>query len=125
MPRRVERTRNMDTWTEAQFWWRIRSALRQQWRWWKPKQEARRRARLSKGLYVCALCQNTFTSKEIEVDHKKPCGSLRCYDDLPRFIERLFAEDVDSYRVLCKPCHNGITQAERKRAKQAKDMEHG
>jgi len=110
---RVKRTRNLGTWTEAQFFSRIRSALRKLSMYWKPIQEARKRARRpykgknkrQKWEFQCAECKGWFPQKQINVDHIVPVGSLRSSDDLKGFVERLFCEDVDGYKVLCKPCH--------------------
>lgn len=118
---RVPRTRNNETMTESAFWGSIRSALRQKSRWWKPAAEAKLRARKAykgpnkrrKWEYKCAKCKKYFMEKEINVDHIVPAGTLRCYDDLPGFVERLFCE-VDGLQVLCNPCHDKKTQQERK-----------
>lgn len=112
MPRKVERTRNNGTMTEAEFWSSIRNALRNLSRWWKPVAEARKLARRpytgnlpkQKWEYKCAKCKKHFIETEIHVDHIIEAGSLRCAEDLPGFVERLFCE-VDNLRVLCKPCH--------------------
>ena len=112
---RVERTRNANTMTESQFWGMIRSCLRQKSRWWKPiskaKEKARRKAKKArlKWEYQCNSCKEWFASKEVEVDHIIPAGSLRSYEDLSGFVERLFAEDLDAYQVLCKGCHKEKT----------------
>ena len=117
---RVERTRNAGTMTESMFWSFIRSALRQKSRWWKPAAAAKLAAKrpyigpnkLQKFEYKCAECQNYFKEKEIAVDHVIECGELKCAEDLPGFVERLFAEE--GFQVLCKGCHNIKTQEYRK-----------
>lgn len=109
---KVPRTRNASTMTEAMFWSMIRSALRQSSRWWKPivaaKQAAKRPYKgpnkLQKFEYQCAKCQGWFKDKEVVVDHIIECGELRCAQDLPGFVERLFTED--GFQTLCKTCHN-------------------
>ena len=45
MPRKVERTRNANTWTEAKYWGHIRSHLRRAFRFWKPATDAKLKAR--------------------------------------------------------------------------------
>ena len=118
---RVPRTRNNQTMTESAFWSWIRSALRQKSRWWKPAAEAKLRARRpyrgknkrQKWEYECAECTQYFKSKDVNVDHKTPAGSLKCYEDLPGFVERLFCE-VDGLQVLCTKCHDIKTADERK-----------
>lgn len=66
----------------------------------------------TKYLYTCAMCKGDFKGTETVVDHIVPCGSLKSFDDLPAFVERLFCE-VDGLRVLCKTCHQEVTNAER------------
>jgi len=106
--------------TESAFWSFIRSALRQKSRWWKPIAQAKAKAKRSykgplkrqKFEYQCAVCLKWFPDKEINVDHVVPAGTLRCADDLPGFVERLFCE-VDNLQVLCSTCHNKKTQNEK------------
>jgi len=113
---RVPRTRNGNTETESQHFGKIRSALRNMSRWWKPIAMARKAAsrtytigRAKRVEYQCASCSNWFNVKEIQVDHKVECGSLRSYADLPGFCQRLFAEDISAYAVLCTSCHSRKT----------------
>lgn len=48
--------------------------------------------------------------KEVEVDHIVPCGTLKCVEDLPGFVTRLFCE-ADGFQVLCKAnCHSKKTR---------------
>jgi 5-methylcytosine-specific restriction endonuclease McrA len=114
------KTRNAGTMTESAFWSFIRSALRQKSRWWKPIAQAKQKAKRSykgplkrqKFEYQCAECLNWFPDKEINVDHRIPAGTLRCANDLPGFVERLFCE-VDNLQVLCTTCHDRKTQNEK------------
>ena len=94
MPRQLKpRTRAGKTWTEAKYWQFIRSALRQ-------------------ATMRYPVIQNF---KEISVDHIVPAGSLKTYDDLPGFVERLFCEE-DNLQILCKDnCHQAKTNKERKK----------
>ena len=114
------KTRNNGTMTESAFWSFIRSALRQKSRWWKPIAQAKAKAKRAykgplkrqKFEYQCAECLNWFPDKKINVDHRIPAGTLRCANDLPGFVERLFCE-VDNLQVLCETCHNKKTQNEK------------
>jgi len=54
--------------------------------------------------------------KEVQVDHIIPAGTLRKYDDLPQFVKNMFCE-ADGLQVLCKPCHQLKTNAEREQRK--------
>lgn len=108
MVRKVKRTRNHGTWTEAEFFGRIRSAFRRMSMYWKPAQEAKKASRkVVKGKrhkfeYQCAECGGWFKTNEVEIDHIVPAGSLKSFDDLNSFAERLFIEDVSGFQVLCK-----------------------
>jgi 5-methylcytosine-specific restriction endonuclease McrA len=116
----VTKTRNAGTMTESAFWSFIRSALRQKSRWWKPITETKMAARRAyKGPnkkqrfeYQCAECLNYFPDKKVNVDHKIPAGTLRCSNDLPGFVERLFCE-ADNLQVLCSACHDKKTKDEK------------
>lgn len=106
--------------TESAFWSFIRSSLRQKSRWWKPIAQCKAKAKRSykgplkrqKFEYQCKECSQWFPDKQINVDHIIPAGTLRCADDLPGFVERLFCE-VDNLQVLCETCHNKKTQDEK------------
>lgn len=114
------KTRNAGTMTESAFWGFIRSALRQKSRWWKPIAQAKLASKRKykgpnkrqKFEYQCNECKEWFADKNINVDHIIPAGTLRCAQDLPGFVERLFCE-VDNLQVLCNVCHNKKTQDEK------------
>lgn len=120
----VPRTHGAGTLTESQYFSKIRSALRSAFRYWKPMMlalEAASRPSKSKNKrlkkeYQCANCQLWFPRKEVEIDHKIECGSLANYNDIVPFIQRLTAEDINSYQILCRPCHK-IKTAEYKQNK--------
>ena len=113
------RTRAGKTWTEAKYWQFIRSALRQATMKYPVIQNFKKKGRRSvtgkrhKYEYKCAECGKWFKDKEISVDHRIPAGSLKTYDDLPGFVERLFCEE-DNLQILCKDkCHQAKTNKER------------
>lgn len=117
---RVERTRNGGTETASQHIGKIRSALRNLSRWWKPFAMALKAASVThhigkrrRVLYLCAECERMHDRKEVEVNHKIPTGSLKTYEDLPGFCERLFVEDISLLEVLCKECHKEETARQR------------
>lgn len=66
-----------------------------------------------KTLYKCAECKRLLIRQSVEVNHKVPVGSLKSYNDLPGFCERLFVEDVSLLEVLCKECHKEETAKQR------------
>lgn len=109
--------------TESQYTAFIRSALRRASVRWKPIGDTLRDARVAKGLYLCASCQNvvpvtTVDSegkrvKNVSVDHKNPVidpeVGLVSWDG---FIYNLFCEK-DNLQVLCRDCHDFKTSKER------------
>lgn len=100
-------------WTRARFFQFIRTALRSASVRWAPIQlclklaETGRRINPKSGRlamhYRCARCDHSYPRKGVVVDHIIPVGSLKSFDDLPGFAERMFCE-VDSLRVLCLGC---------------------
>lgn len=120
MGARVPRTRAGNTWTESRYFQFIRSALRAAFSRYPVKYAVKNAARREvvgggrqKYEYQCNSCKEYFPAKETEVDHIVSAGSLKCYDDLPGFVERMFCE-ADGMQVLCKPCHQGKTNADRR-----------
>ena len=120
MGRRVEKTRAGGTWSEARYFGFIRSGLRAMWQKypvkWQVLQEAKRAYsgsdKRKKWEYQCNSCKGWFMGKDVSVDHIKPAGSLKTYDDLPRFVQGLLCER-ENLQVLCKDCHHTKTQEER------------
>lgn len=112
------KTRNHNTLTEAEFFSKIRSALRKAFQFWKPMQlvleEASRKSqsdnkRLKKE-YQCNHCKKWFKRSDVQIDHVIECGSLKCYEDIVPFIIRLTAEEKSAYQILCKNCHSCKTK---------------
>lgn len=103
---------NYPAWSTARFWSFVRSALRSASNRYPPKYEVKNEAKRDyvgdnkrqKYEYLCAICNNYFPAKEVEVDHIVPAGKLGSYEDLPGFVERLFCSK-EGLRVVCKPCH--------------------
>jgi len=111
---RVERTRAGGEWTEARYWQFIRSALRQASRRWPPiarhALESARRPYVGpnhrqKWEFCCEVCREHYKRTEVQVDHIIPVGSLKSFDDLPGFVQRLFCEE-EGLRIVCKRCHS-------------------
>lgn len=121
MGRKVERTRAGKTWTEARYWSFIRGLLRRGFTRYPVKHQVKKAsARIKKGTkryeYQCAACRDWFPNSQVEVDHIHPAGSLRCADDLPGFVTRLYCEE-DNLQTLCSTCHQSKTNEERARRK--------
>jgi 5-methylcytosine-specific restriction endonuclease McrA len=110
------------TWTTARYFTFIRSGLRKMWSKYPVRYQVLNDARRpfsgsdkrTKWEYQCKGCKNYFKAKDVQVDHIESAGSLKCYEDLPTFVSRLFCE-ADNLQVLCKPCHHVKTQEERKK----------
>lgn len=116
MGKRVEKTRNAGTMTEAGFWGWVRSALRRRSQVWKPTQEVKKEAKRpykgenkrQKFEYQCNHCKDWYPEKQINVDHIIDAGSLKSGADLEGFVERLFCEK-EHLQVLCETCHDKKT----------------
>lgn len=129
MARKVARTRNGGTWTEAQYWARVRGALRRAFAAWKPAQYAMTASRRpsqsenkrQKWEYQCARCLEWCKGSDVRRDHIEPCGSLRNLDDLAGWLDRLTPESSDAFQVLCEECHQLKTNEERKRGQSESD----
>lgn len=110
----IERPHNMGLWTQSMFFSKIRQILRNGFRYYKPLQQALINARRPsqsdnkklKFQYQCNMCKQWFDRKSVEIDHLQECGSLRNWDDVVPFIQRLTAENPEDYQILCKEkCH--------------------
>ena len=110
------------TLTEAQYWSKVRSALRKAFRWWPPAIEALEKAKRNsksknkrlKYEYQCSDCKKWFPRKDVEIDHTIPVGSLKCDEDLVGWLKRLTPETSDAYTIKCLACHRIKTNNERK-----------
>lgn len=107
-------------WSSAKFWSFIRSGLRATYNKWPPKwdvlEEAKRpfqgEGKRQKWEYQCKECKKWYAQAHVSVDHIEPAGSLKQFEDLPGFVERLFV-GPDKLQCLCATCHNTKTQEER------------
>lgn len=124
-PRGVELSRNLQTETEAEHMSKIRSAIRNASKYWKPAMEALQRAhrpytgtsKRIKHEYLCYGCKKWYQRTHVEINHITECGSLKSYDDIPEFLRRLFCEDVDGYNILCSTCHLVVTKQQKESKK--------
>lgn len=92
---------------------KIRSALRQVFRYSPLPSLAKKRAQIGSSSYQCAGCDGLFGADEINVDHVEP---VTPYDwtgvEWSEYIDRMFNGDL---QVLCtKECHKQKTGYERK-----------
>lgn len=79
---------------------------------WKPRYEALKLSRVSRGLYKCSACEDLFKSTEVEIDHIYPVVDPKVgfttFDD---YIEKLFCP-VELFAILCVQCHKNKTMRE-------------
>lgn len=124
----VEKPFASGTLTRAAFFQKIRSALRNQSRWWKPisdckalvRRKNQSRNKRLKWEFQCNECKEWFPDAEICVDHIIEAGRLNSFEDLPYFAKNLFCE-VDGLQVLCKTgCHAKKTADYKAKIKQLK-----
>jgi 5-methylcytosine-specific restriction endonuclease McrA len=107
-------------WTKARYFSFIRSALRAATMRFPAKQKYLNKAcrpapanMRAKYVCDCEICGEVVGKSKAEVDHINPAGSLRSYEDLPGFVERLFC-GFSNFQILCPPCHEIKTLADRK-----------
>jgi len=66
----------------------------------------------AKKVITCEFCNKDYAQSKIEVDHIIPAGSLKDWEDVGLFMERML-HPAGGYRLLCKPCHKTHTYAEK------------
>lgn len=104
---------NEGTMTSSAFFGMIRATLRNKSRWWKPILAVKNEAKIAykgpnkrrKFSYICRQCKNEFDSKQVSVHHKIECGTLKSFDDIGPFCQRLFCEK-EALILLCSACHD-------------------
>lgn len=92
---------------------RIKSRLRKEWYWSKPRTEALKKAQTNKELneYRCANCNGIFPYKKVQVDHVTPVVDPDLgWQGWDTYIDRMFCP-VENLQILCKPCHLEKTSA--------------
>jgi len=87
---------------------------------WPPRNEAKKLARVSRGLYKCNNCKEIFGPKEIFMDHKFPVVAITGFENLGKYVESLFCSE-ENYQALCGPCHDKKTEEENKLRKEIKN----
>ena len=124
-----ERTYNNGDWTAARFRAFIRGGLRSISMRWPPKNHVKVRARVSRGVYLCAgyerephevtaslppLPGNTRRINNAVIDHIAPVVDPSVgFIDWNTLINNLFCE-AEGLQVLCHECHTEKTAFERK-----------
>ena len=108
--------------TEAQYIAFIKGHLRRASRWWKPIGEVRKKAKVSRGIYLCNVCKqevpvshvvNGKRRNNIVIDHRIPVVvPSEGFVDWNTFLENLFCEE-DNLQAVCSDCHNKKSPEER------------
>jgi len=110
--------------TKAEFFKYIRGALRMQWKRYPLKIEFKNSRAISnfegsgvtnprvKKVVQCDECKNWFAQSATEVDHLKPCGTIRDWETASTFMHNMFC-DKDNMSIVCVPCHALRTYSER------------
>jgi len=119
MPKKTPPYPEYEKWTTSRFFSYLRSTMRRAFTRWPPKYECidRSKRRIPKPTgrqrfeYQCSECKKYHARTQVEVDHIVPCGSLKSFEDLGGFAERMFVS-ANKLRVVCKPCHKRITKGE-------------
>ncbi|MGB2185074.1 MAG: hypothetical protein ACPH5P_00195 [Akkermansiaceae bacterium] len=107
---------------ESEFWTWVRGQMRLCLWSRNPIKNAAKRAAAkpapkghrAKKVIQCCMCNDWLAQSKIEVDHIKPAGSLRSFDDIAPFARELLWPS-EGVRMVCKPCHKIITYADRQK----------
>jgi hypothetical protein len=119
--------RNGGKWTEARYRSFVTSTLRAGSRKWPPKYETLNAAKTEKKVnkatgrlaqhYKCAMCEQEYTQKDVQVDHIKPViDPKKGFVSWDTYIDRMFCEGKN-LQVLCKICHAEKTKIEKEISK--------
>lgn len=119
--------RNGGKWTEARYRSFVTSTLRAGSRKWPPKYETLNAAKTEKKVnkatgrlaqhYLCAMCEQDYTQKDVQVDHIKPViDPKKGFVSWDTYIDRMFCEGKN-LQVLCKVCHAEKTKLEKEISK--------
>jgi hypothetical protein len=119
--------RNGGKWTEARYRSFVTSTLRAGSRKWPPKYETLNAAKTEKKInkatgrlaqhYLCAMCEQEYTQKDVQVDHIKPViDPKKGFVSWDTYIDRMFCEGKN-LQVLCKVCHAEKTKLEKEISK--------
>ena len=121
---------NGGEWTQARFNSFVKGGLRGISKRWPPKYQCLNAAKQGKRInvntgrlaehYLCAVCNQSFPAKDVQVDHKEPVVPVSGFTSWDEVIDRMFCE-ADNLQVLCTSCHKVKTSEERLLAKQHKE----
>lgn len=90
----------------------IKGLLRRGTFHWRARSEAMSAARVERGRYKCAECQDLFGPKEIILDHIEPVVDPKTgFTNWDDYIKRMFPP-AEGFQVLCSACSDTKTQIE-------------
>lgn len=90
----------------------VKSLLRRGTFHWRERGEAMKDARIERGLYRCAQCQDSFKAKEVILDHIEPVVDPKFgFVDFDVYIKRMFPPK-EGFQVLCIGCSDVKTALE-------------
>lgn len=105
--------------TQSAFFSWIRGSLRRAWTKYPVSKNFKNsqcrpapKGGRAKWVADCAKCGKQFNKSSLQVDHIVPAGSIRSWEDVGAFVQRLFTTS-ENMRLLCKPCHEMVTNQER------------
>jgi hypothetical protein len=81
---------------------------------WSERSKAIKAARVSRGLYKCAMClREDLKNVEFVMDHREPVVPFEGWNgtDWTQYINRMFVK-AELFQALCKPCHELKTDTE-------------
>lgn len=90
----------------------IKGLLRRGTFHWYPRTEAMQDARVSRGQYRCATCEELFKASEVILDHIDPVVDPKDgFVDWNTYIERMYPPK-EGFQVICIACSDVKTRLE-------------
>ena len=81
-----------------------------------------REAKVARGRYKCATCQQVFAKKDTQVDHIEPAVSVKDgFINWDTYISRMYP-DKEGFQILCSQCHDNKTAIEKEMRKYYKKI---
>jgi len=92
--------------------------LRRLWLRWPARTKVKQAARVARGKYQCAGCDEIVSAGKITVDHVEPCVDPEMgFQDWNTFVSRLLCPR-ENLQCLCKTCHSKKSKAENARRRE-------
>lgn len=93
--------------------------LRRFSKFWTPKNNVLKKARIGRGIYQCSSCSKIVGSKEIKIDHIEPVVPVTGFTTWDDIIQRLFCEE-SGLQAICVACHAEKTSKENENRRRCK-----